>query len=145
MPVKPVPDGFHTVTPVLSVKGMAGLIDFIKAAFGAQELMRFVHPDGTVMHAEMKIGDSIMMMGEPMEGCNVTPSMLYIYVPDADATYRAALGAGGQSIAELADQFWGDRAGCIQDPTGNKWWIASHVEDVDMEELTRRVQAQSDH
>ncbi len=142
MPVRPMPEGFHTVTPFLSVKGIAGLIEFLKTVFGATELMRFLHSDGTVMHAEVKIGDSIVMMGEAIEGYPVSAAMLYIYVSDADATYQAALDAGGQSIAEVADQFWGDRAGGIADPTGNKWWIATHVEDVGPEELARRVQAQ---
>ncbi len=142
MPVKSIPDDFHTITPMLSGKGLARLIEFLKAAFGASELMRFVQPDGTVMHAEVKIGDSIAMMGEQMEGAPIMLASLYLYVSDTDATYRAALDAGGESFMEPANQFWGDRVAGVQDPIGNKWWIATHGEEVEPEELERRVRAQ---
>lgn len=141
MPVKPIPDGYHSVTPFLSVKGVPGLIEFLKAAFGATELMTVYHQNGSVMHAEVKIGDSIVMMGEVMEECPPLSGSFYLYVQDADATYRAALDAGGESVMELADQFWGDRAAAIKDPAGNTWFVATHMEDVDAEELARRVQA----
>src|SRR5512139_3019518 len=108
MPVKKIPEGYHAVTPLLSVGGAARLIDFLKAAFGATELSRLSAENGTVMHAEMKIGDSIVMLGEAMENCPAMPASLYVYVEDADATYRAALDAGGESLEEPTDQFWGD-------------------------------------
>lgn len=141
MPVKPIPEGFHTVTPLLSVKGAARMIDFLKAAFGAAEHFRFPAADGTVMHAELRIGDSIVMLGEAMDDCPAMPAALYLYVPDADATYKTAVDAGGESMEEPADQFWGDRVATIKDFAGNKWWIATHVEDVNADELARRAQA----
>lgn len=141
MPVKPIPEGFHSITPLMSVKGAAKLIDFLKAAFGAKELSRFAAPDGSVMHAEIKIGDSIIMLGETMEGFPSTSTSLYVYVPDADSIYNSAVKAGGESLAVPKDQFWGDRVGTVGDFAGNKWMIATHVEDVDSEELDRRAKA----
>jgi len=139
MPVKPIPEGYHTVTPLLSVKGAERLIDFMKKAFGATEVYRFPAPDGSVMHAEVKIGSSVMMLGEPMEGSSPMPATFYVYVQDADATYRAALDAGGESLEGPTDRFWGDRVASIKDFAGNNWMIATHVEEVDSEELTRRA------
>jgi len=139
MPVKPIPEGYHTVTPLLSVKGAARLIDFMKKALGATEIYRFPAPDGSVMHAEMKIGDSILMLGKAMKGSSTMPASLYIYVQDADATYRKALDAGGESLEGPTDQFWGDRVASIKDFAGNKWWIATHIEDVSADELARRA------
>jgi len=127
---------------MMAVEGAPGLIEFLKGAFGATELSKFETEEGHVLHAALKIGDSIMMIGEAMEGCPPTSATLYLYVPDPDAVYRAAMAAGGQSVMEPADQFWGDRAGCVADSSGNKWWIAAHVEDVEAEELARRVKAQ---
>ncbi|MDY0042148.1 MAG: VOC family protein [Desulforhabdus sp.] len=141
MPVKPIPEGFHTITPLLSVKGAARLIDFLAAAFGAEELYKLPTADGSVMHAELKIGDSILMLGEAMEGFSTMPASLYLYVPDVDAVYRAALDAGGESLEAPTDQFWGDRVASIKDFAGNRWWIATHVEDVESEELARRAHA----
>ena len=113
MKVKPIPDGFHSVTPYLIVEGVPGLIDFLKAAFEAKEIHRTDLPDGRVMHAQLQIGDSMVMMGEAMEGFPAQP----------------------------ADQFYGDRNAGVKDPTGNTWWIGTHVEDVDQEEIVRRAQA----
>jgi uncharacterized glyoxalase superfamily protein PhnB len=141
MPVKPIPEGYHTLTPMVHLKNVPRLIEFLKGAFGAAETMRFTLPDGNIMHAEMKIGDSVYMMGELMEDMPPSYSALYVYVPDTDATYRAALDAGGQSIMEPTDHFWGDRAAAVKDPVGNTWWIATHVEDVDPDELARRAEA----
>jgi PhnB protein len=140
MPVKPIPEGYHTVTPLLSVKGAARLIDFMKKAFGAAEVYRFPAPDGSVMHAELKIGDSVVMLGEAMGDAPPMPIALYLYIEDVDKTYKAALDAGGESLDGPTDQFWGDRVATIKDFAGNKWWIATHVEDVDADELTRRAQ-----
>ena len=142
MSAKPIPDGYHTITPMMIAEGVPRLIEFLKAAFGATELTKIETEDGHVMHAEIKIGDSIVMIGEAMEEYPPTPIALYVYVPDADTTYRTALDAGGQSVMEPADQFWGDRTGCVSDSSGNKWWIATHVEDVGPEELVRRAKAQ---
>jgi uncharacterized glyoxalase superfamily protein PhnB len=142
MPVKPIPDGYHTVTPYLVVPGVAKLIDFVKQALGAEEIHRMAKPDGTVMHAEVKIGNSRIMMGDASGAKSGSmPAVLYVYVPDCDAVYRRALQAGGTSISEPADQFYGDRHGGIMDPSGNQWWIATHKEDVSAEEMMKRAQA----
>jgi len=144
MPVKPIPEGYHTVTPLLSVKGAARLIDFMKKAFAATEIYRFPGPDGSVMHAEMKIGNSVMMLGETMEGkkegCSSGPASFYVYVQDVEVAYRTALDAGGESLEGPTDQFWGDRVASIKDFAGNKWMIATHIEDVSPDELGRRAQ-----
>jgi uncharacterized glyoxalase superfamily protein PhnB len=124
----------------MSVRGAARLIDFMKKAFGATEVYRFPSPDGNVMHAEMKIGDSVVMLGEAMHGASPMPMSLYIYIQDVDKAYRTALDAGGESIEGPADQFWGDRVATVRDFAGNKWWIATHVEDVSADELSRRAQ-----
>ena len=137
MAVKPIPEGYHTVTPFVSVYGAARVLDFLRVALGATERYRLNQPDGNVMHAEVQIGDSIVMIGETMEGDSPMPASLYLYVPDPDATYRAALVAGGESIMEPEDQFWGDRLAGVKDPTGNKWWFAVHIEDVPEEEIAR--------
>jgi PhnB protein len=140
MAVKPIPDGYHAVTPYLVVEGTNKLIDFLKQAFDAQETFRMPKPDGTIMHAEVKIGDSIVMMGEASGQWKATPSKIYLYVNDVDATYKRALQAGATSITEPADQFYGDRHGGVQDPAGNTWWIATHKEDVPPEELKKRAE-----
>ncbi len=121
MTVKPIPDGFHSVTPYLIVEGVPGLIDFLKAAFDAKEIHRTDLPDGRVMHAQLQIGDSMVMMGEAMEGLPAKPASLYLYVHDADAVYKRALEAGAESLMEPADQFYGDRNAGVKDPTGNTW------------------------
>ena len=140
MAVKPIPDGFHAVTPYLVVPGVARLIDFLKQAFGAEEVERMARPDGAVMHAQVRVRDSILMMGEPQGEWAPMPTSLYLYVADADAVYQQALSAGGISIMAPADQFYGDRMGGVKDPSGNMWWIATHKEDVSPEELRRRAQ-----
>jgi uncharacterized glyoxalase superfamily protein PhnB len=142
MAVKPIPEGYHSVTPYLVVPGAAKLLDFLKQAFDAQELYRpMQRPDGTIMHAEVRIGDSVVMMGEPMDQSTPMPAQLYLYVHDADAVYRRALQAGATSLMEPADQFYGDRNAGVQDPVGNRWWIATHKEDVSPEEIVRRAAA----
>src|SRR2546423_1396839 len=139
MPANFKPDAYHTVTPYLTVQGVAELLDFVKAAFGAEEIERMPGPEGRVVHAEVRIGDSVVMMGEAPDASKVMPAMLYLYVPDTDATYRAALAAGAESVMEPADQFYGDRNAAVQDASGNQWWIATHVEDVSPEEMARRA------
>jgi uncharacterized glyoxalase superfamily protein PhnB len=141
MAVKPIPEGYHSVTPYLVVEGAAKLIDFLRQAFDAQETFRMPKPDGTIMHAELKIGDSMVMMGEGSETWKAIPSVLYLYVNDADAVYKRALQAGATSTMEPADQFYGDRHGSVKDPAGNVWWIATHKEDVPPEELKKRAEA----
>jgi uncharacterized glyoxalase superfamily protein PhnB len=141
MAVKPIPDGYHSVTPYLVVQGAATLIEFLKRAFEATETFRMAHQDGTVMHAEVKIGDSIVMMGEARGDHKPIPACIYLYVNDADAVYKRALQAGATSQMEPTDQFYGDRHGGVMDPVGNLWWIATHVEDVAPEELKRRAEA----
>ncbi len=139
--VKAVPDGYHSVTPYLTVPGVAKLIDFLKQAFGAVEIERMARPDGTVQHAQVKIGDSFVMMGEPQPPHEPRPATLYLYLENVDEVYRRALAAGGISLREPRDEFYGDRGGGVEDPSGNQWWIATHVEDVAPEELQRRAQA----
>lgn len=139
MAVKPIPDGYHSVTPYLTVHGADKLIEFLKQAFGAEERERFLRPDGAIMHAEVKVGDSILMLAEANEQWQPRPVMLYLYVPDTDATYRRAIEAGGSSLMEPANQFYGDRNAGVTDPSGNSWWIATHVEDVSQEEMERRA------
>jgi len=122
-----IPEGYHTVTPYLVVDDVPGLIEFVKAAFGAAERMRNLRPDGTVSHAEVEIGDSIVMMGEPQDAGSTMPGMIHLYVSDVDATYEQALWAGGSSLREPADQPYGDRMAGIKDQFGNQWWIATPV------------------
>jgi len=141
MAVKPIPDGYHSVTPFLIVPGAAKLLDFLQQAFEAQELHRMPRPDGTIMHAEVRIGDSLVMMGEPMGDGQPLFGSLYLYVHDVDAVYKRALQAGATSTSEPADQFYGDRSAGIKDPVGNQWWIATHKEDVPPEEIARRAAA----
>jgi PhnB protein len=141
MAVKAIPDGYHAVTPYLVIKGAAKLIDFLKQAFDAQETFRMPAPDGAIMHAEVKIGDSIVMIGEASEQRKPMPGAIYLYVSDADAVYKRALQAGATSIMEPKDQFYGDRLGEVKDPSGNTWWIATHKEDVPPEELKKRAEA----
>ena len=140
MKTEPIPKGYHSVTPSLTVKGAHKLIEFLQQAFGAKVLHQMLCPDGGVMHASLRIGDSILMLGEAGPQCKPTTASLYLYVKDADETYRRAVQAGGVSQMELADQFWGDRGGAVTDPAGNYWWIATHVEDVSMEEIEKRGQ-----
>jgi PhnB protein len=137
--VKPVPDGYHTVTPYLVVRDVPRLIDFVAQAFGATELKRAARPDGSIMHAEVAIGDSKVMMGEPMPPAPPMPGCLHLYVVDTDALYHLALQAGATSLREPTDQFYGDRMAGVQDPAGNQWWIATHTEDVPAAELARRA------
>ena len=141
MPVKPIPDGFHAVTPYIVASGVPRLIDFLKNAFGAEEMYRHARPDGTVMHAQVRIGDSFLMMGESQGEFKAMPCMFYMYVNDADAAYKRAMAAGGTQVMAPTTQFYGDRSGGVKDPCGNQWWVATHVEDVSSEEMARRGEA----
>ncbi|HMZ81442.1 MAG TPA: VOC family protein [Acidobacteriota bacterium] len=139
--VKPIPDGYHTVTPYLVVENPANLLEFLTSAFDARVTFASRHSDGSVGHAEVKIGDSMIMIGPAGPQSQPMPSMLYLYVPDTDAVYAQALKAGGVSIMEPANQFYGDRNAGVKDHFGNQWWIATHVEDVSPEELEHRAKA----
>ena len=139
MAVKAVPEGFHTVTPLLVVKGGAKLIDFLKNAFGGEETVRMPLPSGEIIHAEVKIGNSIVMLNDTM-GQPPTATSLFLYVNDADAVYRQALKAGATSVSEPADMFWGDRVAQVSDQFGNQWWIATHKEDVSAQEMQKRAE-----
>jgi PhnB protein len=142
MAVRPIPEGHHSVTPYLVVEGAARLLDFLKHAFGAEETSpRTSRPDGTIMHAEVRIGDSRVMLGEPMGEFKAMPASLYLYVNDCDAVYKRAMQAGAASVMEPADQFYGDRNAGVKDPSGNIWWVATHKEDVSPEEMKRRTEA----
>ena len=139
--IAPVPPGFHTVTPYLMAADPAALIDFLKAAFDAEEMHRTLRPDGGIMHAQVRIGDSMLMMGGAMTDWPAMPAGLYLYVAEADETYARAIDAGATSVTPPSDQFWGDRMGGVKDTWGNFWWIATHVEDVAPEEIAKRAQA----
>ena len=130
------PEGYHTITPYLVVPDVAEQLEFLEAAFDAVVTERL--SDGTVNHAEVAIGDSRLMIGRAPAGRPPTSAMLYVYVPDADATYRRALDAGATSVQEPADAFYGDRNAGVADPAGNQWWVATHLEDVGPDELARR-------
>ena len=136
--VKPIPEGYHSVTPYMMVEGADQLIEFLKRAFGATEALRLAGPDGKVGHAEIRVGDSMLMVSEARGEWKAKPASFYLYVEDVDAVYRRALDAGGTSLGEVKDQFYGDRSGGVLDPCGNMWWVATHIEDMSGEELERR-------
>ncbi len=138
--VKPIPEGFHSVTPFLTVKGADRAIEFYKSAFGAVEKFRMPGPNGKIMHAELSIGDSTIMMSDAIND-PPTASSLYVYVPDADTVFARAVKAGATVKMPLADMFWGDRYGSVSDPYGNTWAIATHIEDVPPQEMPKRAQA----
>ena len=137
--VKPIPEGYHSVTPYMIVDNATKLIDFIKQTFNAEERERIMVPGGRVSHAELKIGDSVVMLSDPSEEFKAMPSMIYVYVDDIDRVYARALEAGATPLREPKNQFYGDRNANIKDPFGNVWGIATHIEDVPPEELQRRI------
>jgi PhnB protein len=141
MAIKPVPEGFHTVTPYLVVKGANALVDFITRAFGGKEVHLMKGPKGEIRHGDLIVGDSHVMLGEADGPWPPQPTSLYVYLPDCDAVYRKALAAGGTSVQEPKTQFYGDRHGAVKDPCGNTWWIATHVEDVSPQEMDKRAAA----
>ncbi|MCI0663265.1 MAG: VOC family protein [Acidobacteria bacterium] len=145
--VKPIPEGFHTLTPHIVVKGADKAIEFYKKAFGAKEVGRMPGPDGvTIMHADIIIGDSHLMLVDefPDMGCigpqsiGGSPVTIHIYVEDADTFYKQAVAAGAQEKMPLTDMFWGDRYGMVSDPFGHTWSIATHKEDLSVEEMMKR-------
>jgi uncharacterized glyoxalase superfamily protein PhnB len=143
MTVKPIPEGYHTITPYLIVQGAVQLIAFLKQAFEAEEIFRMAQPDGTISHAEVRIGDSMVMMSEARGDLKPMPAMLHLYVEDVDAIYQRAVQAGATSLREPVNTFYGDRTGGVQDSSGNQWWIATHVEDVSADELAKRAADQA--
>jgi uncharacterized glyoxalase superfamily protein PhnB len=138
MAVQPIRKGFSAITPYLFAEGAAGLVDYLGAAFGATELMREEKPDGAVIHAELRIGDAMVMVGESSSEWPAMPTSIYLYVTDCDAVYERALEAGGASVFPMMDLPSGERYGGVKDPYGNIWWVATHVEDVSPEEQARR-------
>src|SRR5947209_19925757 len=140
--VKPIPDGYHTITPVLMVNDAAKLIDFLKQAFGAREKERFTDPTGKIVHAEVTLGDSIVQLSDAMGEWRPIHVPLLLYVTDTDSTYPRALKAGATSLREPMDAFYGERTAGVKDAFGNSWWIATHQEDVSRGELDRRAEAQ---
>jgi PhnB protein len=150
MAVKPIPDGYRSVTPYLIVRGAARALEFYAKAFGAKELFRMAQPDGKVGHAELELGDSRVMLADehPEVGARSpetvggTPVMILLYVEDVDATVARAVAAGAQLTRPVVNQFYGDRTGGLTDPFGHHWTVATHVEDVSPDELRRRAAAQ---
>jgi len=143
--VSPIPSGYHSVTPYLVLDGAAKAIEFYKQAFDAEELLRMPGPDGKVAHAEIKIGDSPVMMADASDefkgprAFGGTPVSLMIYVEDVDRVFRQALAQGATQLRPVVDQFYGDRSGTLVDPFGHVWTVATHVEDVPAEEMNRRM------
>ena len=144
--VNPIPEGMHTVTPNLVLRDCAKAIEFYKRAFGAQEISRFPAPDGkSIWHAELRIGDSTIFLNDEMPGmgrtaptaANPVPVTMWLYVPDADRSYRQAVDAGAKSTMEPADMFWGDRCAGVADPYGYTWSFATHQKDLTAEEMRR--------
>jgi uncharacterized glyoxalase superfamily protein PhnB len=137
--VNPVPDGYTTVTPWIIGRDTAGLLDFLKRAFGAEELGRVVGEDGRIGHAEARIGDAVVLAFDSPAGWAGTPAFLRLYVPDSEETQRRAIGAGATEVTRQTVLFFGDRVGRVRDPFGNLWWIQTRLENLDEAELARRA------
>jgi PhnB protein len=151
--VKTPPKGYHTVTPYMTFRDAKSAIDFYKRAFGAEQLYKLDMPDGKIAHAEIKIGDSILMLSEENpewgnqspQALGGSPVFMMIYVADADAAFAKALDAGCTQVHPIKDQFYGDRSGTLKDPYGYHWTLATHIEDVEPDEIERRMQAEFAH
>jgi PhnB protein len=147
--VKPIPEGYHTISPYLAVEDATKAIDFYQRAFGAKERVRMPTPEGKVAHAELEIGDSVVMLSDPFPQSGSKPpkelggatGSIFMYVEDVDATVKQAVDAGATITMDIEDQFWGDRFGSIADPFGHTWSIATHVEDLSPEEIAERGKA----
>jgi PhnB protein len=145
MSVKPIPEGYHSITPYLGIKKAAEAIEFYKKAFNASEVMRLTMPDGNIGHAELRIGDSALMLGTPCDqGPLSNPQQavsigLHLYVTDVDQSFQQALDAGAQSVSEVKDQFYGDRSGTLRDPFGHLWFLATHKEDLSEKQIRQRA------
>lgn len=148
--VKPIPDGYHNITPYLCIKDAAKALDFYKEAFGAEELFRMAQPDGRIGHAEIQIGDSRLMIADECpdmefrspQAYGGSPIGIHLYVEDVDATVNKALVAGAKLVKQVSDQFYGDRNGAVEDPFGHRWFISTHIEDLSPDEIGRRLEAQ---
>jgi PhnB protein len=146
MATKPIPEGYHSVTPYLAVDDAAAAIEYYRQAFGAKERVRMEAPGGKIGHAELEIGDSLVMLSDPFPQASTRPpkelggtsASIFMYVEDVDAVVKHAVDAGATITMEVADQFWGDRFGSVTDPFGHSWSIATHVEDVSPEEMAER-------
>jgi PhnB protein len=146
MPAKPIPEGYHTISPSLTVDGAAEAIEFYKRAFGATERMRMAMPDGKIAHAELDIGDSVLMLNDALPQASVqspkqlggTTTSVFLYVEDVDSVVQDAIDAGAKVTMPVADQFWGDRFGTVSDPFGHHWAIATHKEDLTPKEIAER-------
>jgi PhnB protein len=149
MPAQPIPEGYHALTPYLLIDGAAEAIEFYKRAFGATERGRMDMPDGKVAHAELEIGDSVLMLGDPSDQSSLKPPRqlgastvgIFVYVGDVDAVFQQAIDTGGTVVRPLEDQFWGDRYGTVRDPFGHEWQLATRIEDVSPEEMEERAKA----
>lgn len=149
MSAKPIPAGHRTVTPYLSIKGGVEALDFYTKAFGAVEVSKLILPDGRLGHAEIRLGDSMIMLadefpefgGKAPTTLGGTPVCIHLYVEDVDGFFKKALAAGAKERKAVTDQFYGDRSGQLEDPYGHLWWVATHKEDIPQEELQRRVEA----
>jgi PhnB protein len=149
MATQPIPEGYHTVTPYLAVEDATEAIEYYTKAFGAKERVRMETPDGKVGHAELEVGDSLVMLSDPFPQASTKPPnelggttvSVFMYVEDVDAVVKQAVDAGATVTMEVADQFWGDRFGSVKDPFGHLWSIATHVEDVPPEEMAERAKA----
>jgi PhnB protein len=143
--VQPIPEGYHSLTPAITCKDSAKAIDFYKEAFGATEICRMLGPGGTVMHAELRIGDSVVFVSDEFPGMSAAPKpgeisshYIFLYTPDVDIVFNRAIAAGAQVSMPVTDMFWGDRYGKVTDPFGHSWGVATHVEDVAPDEMARR-------
>jgi uncharacterized glyoxalase superfamily protein PhnB len=141
MAAKPIPDGYHTVTPYLVVPDVRKLLEFATKAYDAEVKFQMPHPNGGIAHAEFRIGNSMIMCGQSGDAHPPMPAMLYLYVNDVDAVFAKAVAAGGEVIRPVENQFYGDRSGGLKDSNGVQWWIGTHVEDVSPEELAKRAAA----
>ena len=139
--VNAVPEGYHSITPYLKLPQAGRLVEFLKSAFGGTETARLTKPDGTLLHAEVRIGDSLVMVHEAPSHWKPKPCTLYLYVGDVDATYKLALQAGGLSVTEPGNMYYGDRVACVRDVSGNDWWIATRLETTTLEEMQKRAAA----
>ena len=139
MAVKPVPEGYHSVTPYLTIPDVAKAIEFVQKAFGATKVEAAPDANGVIRHADVMIGDSHVMFGQSSEKWEARPGTLYMYTENVDELYRRAMNAGGTSLREPTNEFYGDRSAGVQDSQGNQWWMATHVEDVTPEEMDRRM------
>jgi len=147
--VKPIPDGYHVITPYLCIKGASDAIEFYKKVFGATEVMRMAQPDGRIGHAELQIGDSKFMLADEFPEMDFrsprsiggTPVMLHLYVEDVDTVVGRAVAAGAKVLRPVQDQFYGDRSGSVADPYGHVWHVATHKEDLSPDEIRKRAAA----